>query len=97
MNFIGIISFIISYLIIFTRIPRTDVCDTCTKLNLQIKEIGEGLPEKLDELKTTLKDHNADAAAQYALLKRCQDAKPSDPKWRTICTGKIISTYFVLF
>ena len=92
-NCIVIISINNNCFIILPRWAKTDVCDTCTRLQTEIR-----LPSHADDpvlvasLQLQLEKHQDEADVQKAMLKQAEadgpTRKPHNSDWRTICTGK---------
>ena len=77
----------INFFILFYRPAKTDVCDTCTELQLAI---DRGVPN-IDRLQARLQAHKEEARAQQQQLKYCEqqcpiDAQNEDNDWITIAT-----------
>ena len=91
--FIVIISINNNYFIILPRPAKTDVCDTCAKIQVDI-----GLPPTADipgcisELELQWEKHQEQADQPKDMLKKAVDDGPARLHntygWRTICTGK---------
>ena len=75
------------FFILFYRPTKTDVCDTCTEINLSI----ELTPQNIAQLQAKLQEHKEEAVKQQHHLsereKSCpiDDKKAGDP-WITIAT-----------
>ena len=65
---------IINFFILFYRPAKTDVCDTCTELELAI---GRGGPN-LARLQARLQAHKEEAREQKQQLKYCEQQCPID-------------------